>query len=146
MSTSNSSSMIIEKAERAWEVKLPPTKKHMVAGKLMPTVRGAFGFAKKKRRLVMEVLGPGDEGVGDEGVGDEGVPQQRAERSHEVGDLCKLLEHEEDRVVVRILKPRKHWGLSRDSDDSDDDDEPGMSDEVRITLLWVVVVSFDAFR
>jgi len=103
------------KAERSWEVKLPPVKKHMVGGKLLPTVRGAFSFAQKKRFLALEIRGSEEE------------PQQV---SH---DLLSSLQ-DGDEILVRILKKRKQWGFSRDNDDSsdddDDDDEPELEDEV----------------
>jgi hypothetical protein len=102
------------KAERSWEVKLPPVKKHMVGGKLLPTVRGAFSFAQKKRFLALEIRSSEEE------------PQQV---SH---DLLSSLQ-DGDEILVRILKKRKQWGFSRDNDDSsddDDDDEPELEDEV----------------
>lgn len=126
---------IVETAERAWEVKLPPKKKQMIGGKLVPTVRGAFGFATKKRRLVMEIIGP-------KSLPETTPPSlrgmSRSDKREVNGDLSELLDDEADRVVVRILKPRKYWGLSRDSDDSGDedgDDEPGMSDEVSLESI-----------
>jgi hypothetical protein len=47
-----------------------------------------------------------------------------------------------DYAVVRILKPRRHWGLSRDTDDSDDEDHhDGGHDEENGD--WVEYRKFD---
>jgi hypothetical protein len=42
-----------------WDVKMPPTKKHMVAGHLVPTVKGKVQFmSQKPRRISIEIHGP----------------------------------------------------------------------------------------
>lgn len=44
---------------RTWDTKMPPTKKHIVGGHLVPTVRGTVRFlAQKPRRVSIEVHGP----------------------------------------------------------------------------------------
>lgn len=41
-----------------WDVKMPPVKKHMVSGRLVPTMRGAARFIQRNRRVTIEVHGP----------------------------------------------------------------------------------------
>jgi hypothetical protein len=54
----NVSTMNLRSA-RAWNVRMPPVKKHMVAGHLVPNVRQAIGiFQQKRRHIRIEVRGP----------------------------------------------------------------------------------------
>ena len=43
---------------RYWDVRMPPVKKHMVGGRLLPTIKGTISpsrFTSKKRRITIEV-------------------------------------------------------------------------------------------
>lgn len=126
---------MIIRARKQWDVKCPPCKKHMVAGKLMPTVRGTLvgSFALKKRRVCLEIQTE-DHG---EGEGDH----RHVAPSHTLPTSIDEL-GPTDYAVVRILKPRRHWGLSRDTDDSDDEDHhDGGHDEENGD--WVEYRKFD---
>jgi hypothetical protein len=104
--------VLVVRSRQHWDIKCPPAKKQMLAGKLVPTVRGAMSFLHKKRRLVIEVHGHDDE--------EEGTVISSA-----LQPLPTSVDHfhSNDVIVLRILKPRKHWGLSRDVEDSDSDDD-----------------------
>jgi hypothetical protein len=121
---------IVMRICRAWDVKCPPAKKHMIAGKLVPTIKGVFGgrvgVLQKKRRLTIEIHGPEQTPRQQEAEADSAAPKQRGlSRSHRTDsnpiNLSKEL-MDDDRIWVRIWKPRKAWGFSRDPDDSSDSD------------------------
>lgn len=83
-----------------WDVKCPPVKRRVVVGQLVPTVRGVLGIHRPKR-LVIEI--EGSSSSSDEILRDD------------------------DKVTVRILKPKRNTGrvwspLSRDDDDSSCDE------------------------
>eukprot|EP00934_Nitzschia_sp_Nitz4_P005692 Nitzschia sp. Nitz4//scaffold348_size17284//6198//9518//NITZ4_008842-RA/size17284-processed-gene-0.10-mRNA-1//-1//CDS//3329548688//5682//frame0 len=110
---------------RTWDVRLPPAKKKILGGKLVPTIKGLGGrLVKKKCRLCIEIHGPIKE--------DDAVPGLQPERptrglTRETGSIqtVNLAEQllDDDRILIKILKPRKHWGFSRDSDSSSSDEE-----------------------
>lgn len=84
------------RSSQFWDVKSPPVKKHVVVGQLVPTVRGALGLHRPKR-LVIDIEGG----------------------SSSSEDTLQA----DDKVIVRILKPKvdrgKIWSpTSRDDDTS----------------------------
>jgi hypothetical protein len=55
----HSSSGMCVRSMRTWDVKMPPTKKHMVGGYLVPNLRGKVQFmSQKTRRISIEIHGP----------------------------------------------------------------------------------------
>lgn len=148
------------RVSRQWEVKCPPAKKHMVAGKLVPTVKGVFQVVQKKRRVAIELHGPRkeEEIAPSKGkdlkspvsprrlFGRQGDSSLSSSRS--IIDLSASLE-DDDRIIIRILKPRKSWGFNRDPDDSSEsEDEDNLSlekcnDSVRNDNGWVEFRKFD---
>ena len=55
--------------------------------------------------------------------GDVAVPGNRVSKTGQL-QITNLSTHlkDDDRIIVRILKPRKSWGLMKDPSDEDDDD------------------------
>jgi hypothetical protein len=109
------------RVNRTWDVKCPPVKKHIVAGKLVPFL-GAFSgrLLRKKRRIAIEIHGPEVQ----EEVQKPAAPVRRGLKRSEdnrskVVNLTKELK-DDDQIVIRIWKPRKAWGFSKDPDDSSD--------------------------
>lgn len=50
---------IVVRNMKVWDVKMPPVKKHVVSGHMVPTVRGAARlFIQKRRRVSIEIHGP----------------------------------------------------------------------------------------
>lgn len=121
---------------RQWEVKCPPVKKHVFAGKFVPTVKGVFSgrFVQKKRRITIEIHGPDVPLLLARTEAPKSpTPRRGLTRTSDTGsmniiDLSSELK-DDDRIRVRILKPRKQWGFMRDHDDSStsqgDDEEDG---------------------
>jgi hypothetical protein len=55
----HSSSGMCVRSMRTWDVKMPPTKKHMVGGHLVPNLIGKVQFmSQKTRRISIEIHGP----------------------------------------------------------------------------------------
>jgi len=127
---------LVCRAHRFWTVKCPPCKKHMVGGTLVPTVRGTFGF-KKTKRVTVEVYGNEEDDTPTDGVSSRRFSKQDANAS--LADELR----EDDRVVVRILKPRKHWGLSRDHDDSSDEEDEDGETTLACEDGWVEYRKYD---
>lgn len=94
---------------RVWDVKMPPAKKTMVHGVLMPTMGGTFGsvLIQKRRRIAIEIHS--DDTL-------EEAPSASLLR----GDSLEHV-HENDvlqpgeKVVVRILKPASKGGSTDES-------------------------------
>lgn len=103
---------------RMWDVKMPPAKKTMVHGMLVPTMGGTLGskLIQKRRRIVIEIHSNNDTLDDDEqasstllrGSSLENVPGAENEHALSV----------DDRVAVRILKPE-----SKGEDSSDEEGE-----------------------
>jgi hypothetical protein len=122
------SSEIVMRVNRHWEVKCPPVKKHVVAGMLVSTVKGVFSgrFVQKKRRITIEIHGP-DVPLVSLTEKEAPTPRRGLTRANDTGsmtivDLSSELK-DDDRIHVRILKPRKQWGFMRDQDDSSTSEE-----------------------
>jgi hypothetical protein len=124
---------IVMRINRTWDAKCAPAKKRVIAGKLVPTVRGAFSgrLLQKKRRIAIEIHGPdnSEENNDPDATKVSGLPTPKRGmlRSPETAqrltiDLSKELQ-DDDRIVIRILKPRKAWGFSKDPDDSSESEE-----------------------
>jgi len=99
---------------RVWDCKMPPAKKTMVHGVLMPTMGGTFGsvLIQKKRRFAIEIHSSDD----DLGApsSPEGPPTLLRGDSLEGVDGEEVLGGNE-RVIVRILKPAS----AKDGSDND---------------------------
>jgi len=133
---------------RTWEVDCPPASKAMVGGALVPTVKGTFSLGGrllrpkiKRRRLAIEIHGPAvmsDRSTGQTNEDAEknkiiSTENRRRMMKRETETMSQAIQlskelMDDDRIVIRILKPRKVWGFSRDPEDSTDsesDDEDG---------------------
>jgi hypothetical protein len=126
---------IVMRVNRTWDVKCPPVKKHVVAGKLVPSVVGVFSgrLMRKKRRIAIEIHGPEKEEVKKPAAPVRRGLKRSKESDMNVVDLSAELQ-DDDRIVIRIWKPRKAWGFSRDPDDSSDSESEseeagGLSEE-----------------
>ena len=98
-----------------FEVKIPPVKKHMVAGHLVPTLQTAARFLiARKRRICIEVLGP----AARDGGLDEAEPPATSPELVDLGD--------QDHVKLRVFR------LSRK--DRGDNDEP---DDGKYSTTWM---------
>jgi hypothetical protein len=124
---------IVMRLNRTWDAKCPPAKKQMIAGKFVPTVRGAFPgrLMQKTRRIAIEIHGPDNNEENKDPkltkVSGSPTPKRGMLRSTETPQRLAINLSEElqddDRVVIRILKPRKAWGFSKDPDDSSESEE-----------------------
>jgi hypothetical protein len=92
---------------RVWDVRMPPAKKTMVHGVLMPTVTGTFG-TQKKRRIAIEVHSD------DMSLFDSPSSSLLEPQVEENDSL-----HEGEKVVVRFLKPRGDVHLDESSEEGD---------------------------
>lgn len=118
---------------RYWDVTLPPVKKYMVAGTLVPSVKNALsGFSmgtfNKKRRITIELYKPSKSpsSPSRDGGGDGGL------HHHERKIFGKLLKgvsslelegerptlNDQDIVIFRILKSRRLDATSDDDSES----------------------------
>lgn len=135
---------------KTWDVEVPPAKRRKIAGVMVPTAKAALSFGgrisfkPKRRRLLIEIHGPDyedDKNKSDEKNDSRGGPNKskikgknkntpsfrpplrRASKTvSEAICLSKELK-DDDRIVIRVLKPRKMWGFSREPDDSSDSDD-----------------------
>ncbi len=117
---------------RTWSIICPPAKKAIVAGVLVPTVKGALTLGgrlmlkPKSRRLTIEIHGP-------ENSTQANIisPIQRGlhRDTQTVSTAFQLSKEllEDDRIVVRILKRRRAWGFHRDPEDSSDSESDNES-------------------
>ena len=95
---------------RVWDVKMPPAKKTMVHGMLVPTVTGAFGLNAKKRRIAIEIHS------NDSLDASMISPNLLLDPHHEHDSL-----HSGDKVIVRILKPSSKGDAAPDESSEEDD-------------------------
>jgi hypothetical protein len=83
-----------------WDVKCPPVKRHVIVGHFVPTLRGALGIHRPKR-LVIEIEGD--------------------------SSSADLSLHDDDKVTVRVLRPKrdrgKKWSSPFSSRENDEDDD-----------------------
>ena len=96
---------------------MPPAKKTMVHGILMPTMQGTFGsvLIQKKRRFAIEIHSSDD----DLGAPSSEGPSSTLLRGDSLAAVGEEVLHGDERVVVRILKPASA------KDGSDDDSSQG---------------------
>lgn len=135
---------LVLRMARTWDVKCPPCKKHMVAGQFVPTVKGAFRVMAPKRRITIELHGPDTapaaataDGIPKKGSSPKATTEPAilpkspspkkgsvfgGRKKEDLVDLAKELQ-ETDRLLIRILKPRKTgWGSASPVKDSADED------------------------
>ena len=86
------------RSARSWHVRIPPIKKHMVGGHLVPTVRNALGFFAQPKRLIRVEVRSGS----------------TADKDNDDDTL-----HDDDAILFRIL--RKIKGSSEDDDEEEED-------------------------
>jgi hypothetical protein len=96
----------VVKVSEQWDIRMPPVKKHMMGGHMVPTMRSTVAFwSQKHRRVSMEIRGPPDDAEGNVKPSAAGLKRKNLE--------------DNEFVVVRILKESKGQG-DHDSDDDDD--------------------------
>jgi len=127
----------VVRSRQVWDVRVPPPKKKMVGGKLVPfapTLGIARGF---QRRLCIEVRGE-DDSIPDEKVNSAWkLPTSKtltAKQQQDQQEKLKLLLpkppsdqlphtledfESEDYVLIRMLRPRRTRGLRKDKDVQD---------------------------
>lgn len=96
--TNNTNRNTIIRYSQYWDVQCPPVKRRVIAGKFVPTLRGALGIHRPKR-LVIEIEGSSSDNT--------------------------LLLKNDDKVMVRVLRPKRERGnrkWNRLLHDDDDDD------------------------
>ena len=94
------------RATRVWDVKMPPAKKTMVGGRLIPTMGGTVGsmLLQKKRRISVEIHVKDGEAYQD--LSSDPQVMQGLLRGESVGEMRNNDElHAGENVVVRLLKP-----------------------------------------
>lgn len=108
---------------RYWDVVMSPTKRYMVAGRFVPSVRGAaLPFLTKKRRITIELYTPAPPEVH--------VDNHNAEQTTKLfGQLLKGISSsalmqvgtigDNDLVAFRILKPKRHNEPDSGTNDGD---------------------------
>lgn len=115
---------------RYWDVRISHTKKYMVAGHFVPSVRGtAFSFMSKKRRLTIELYKPTEPAVA---AAHNNNHEQQTKRLF--GQLLKGISSsslmpipamgDDDLVALRILKPkleRRRRGNPNTNEEDDGD-------------------------
>jgi hypothetical protein len=93
-----------------WDVKMPPKKKHMVGGYLVPTVRSKVQFmAQKNRRISMEIHGPSESHLDtpSESFVKHTMMQGLLQGETAVPGMEKELLHDNEAVFFRVLKEAK---------------------------------------
>jgi hypothetical protein len=100
---------IVVRSMKVWDVKMPPMKKHMVSGHLVPTMRGAARFIQRQRRISIEVHGPPVFASDAQSVISSMTPL-RSGRMQEFlrggsPQSADLVLQDKDVVRVRLLKP-----------------------------------------
>ena len=136
---------------RTWTIECPPAKFRAAnllpklgveKVRMVPTAKNALTLGgrltvkgRKNRRLTIEIHGPEKQRKDSNpsssdrrGSGLRGHLIREEQTVQEAIQLSKEL-LDDDRIVVRICKPRKSWGLSRDSDDSSDSDSEQDDDD-----------------
>lgn len=129
-------------ASTFWDIKMPPVKKHIVGGRMVPTVKAAMGgfLLSKNRRISLEIRGPL------EGTTAEGLDPFQKKRELEkilsgnaTSDAMDLLSGD-DFIALRVLKERQ------DYDDDEDDtivaDDPDLEDDHHDDKHWATHGSY----
>ena len=89
-----------------WDIKMPPVRKHMVAGHLVPALGSTRRFfSQKHRRVALEILSPGG----------------AAMVTHAWNPDNETLQ-EKDQAVVRFFR----YSKKKNGDHHETDDEDGM--------------------
>jgi len=98
---------------RVWDVKMPPAKKTMVHGVLVPTMGGTLGskLIQRKRRIVIEIHSDDF----DLDAPCESLLRGDSFQGTHDNDVLGV----EDKVIVRILKPSKSGANDESSDEGD---------------------------
>ena len=114
---------IVVRSMKIWDVKMPPKRKHMVSGHLVPTVRGAARFLQRHRRVSIEVHGPPV-------YANDAMSVLSAMTPVKAGRMQEFLQggspeadvvlQDKDVVRVRILKPSTEQDDSHSPHDDED--------------------------
>jgi hypothetical protein len=107
-----SGSQYVISSLRYWDVHVSPTKRHMVAGRFVPSVRGAaLPFFSKKRRITIELYTPAPPDViNAEAYNEEKTKELFAELLHGITSSSPMQVAaigDNDLVAFRILKPKR---------------------------------------
>jgi hypothetical protein len=122
----HSLSGMLARSMSTWEVKMPPTKKHMVGGHLVPTVRGKVQFlAQRPRRISVEIHGPPQSHLDtpNESPIKHTMMQELLRGETPASDMEKEFLNDNEAVFFRILKEAKgshRHGHGSGHDDSND--------------------------
>jgi hypothetical protein len=142
----DTSGMLV-RSMRTWEVKMPPIKKHMVGGHLIPTVRGAVQFlAQRSRRVSIEIHGPPLTHT-DTSVSLSPMKQTMMQRlllgETPGSDLEKEVLYDGDAVYFKILKETKG---SRSHGNGRDDTSAGSSAHDSLNGTYCMCTQLDIAR
>lgn len=105
---------------RVWDVKMPPAKKTMVHGVLVPTMGGTFGsvLIQKKRRIAIEIHSEDSLGTSNvDGPSSTLLRGNSLDSDHDDDDTV----HVGEKAIVRVLKPASKGDSSDDSSDGGGD-------------------------
>jgi hypothetical protein len=131
-----------------WDVKMPPKKKHMVGGYLVPTVRSKVQFmARKHRRISIEIHGPPSQS---QHLMVDTHPSESSSVKHNTmmqgllqgetaasAGMEKVL-HDNEAVFFRVLKEAK--GSRHRGHDGHDDSSHGSSVQGGHAGTYIIVV------
>lgn len=97
---------------RFWDVRMPPVKKHMVHGYLVPTMKGAVSRVfSKPRRISVEVYRPSGKNLNSLNADASTVQTQlfnqllKGISTNDINDQEQKLQ-DDDMCVLRVLKPK----------------------------------------
>jgi hypothetical protein len=100
-----------------WDVRMPPVKKHMVHGYLVPTMRGAISVSRvfsKRRRISVEVYRPTSETTHTSNDAASIVQTQlfhqlfKGISTHDIMIAQEQRLQNDDISVLRVLQPKPH--------------------------------------
>jgi hypothetical protein len=134
---------------RFWDVVMPPVRKYMVGGYLVPGVKNAFseislGSLNKKRRITLELYRRVDlnnrssNRIENRRVHKEllqGFPPSNTTATSTTAttttatnsSMPDLYLHNDDMIIFRILKPVSAGAINRSHDDDQDDDDQSVA-------------------
>jgi hypothetical protein len=120
-----SSSGVLARSVLTWDVKMPPTKKHMVGGHLVPTVRGKVQFmSQKTRRISIEIHGSHLDKPDESSVKQTTMQGLFQSETHDSA-IDKEFLQDNEAVFFRVLKEAK--GSRHHSHGHDDSSSTGSS-------------------
>jgi len=113
-------SMHVRAVAGPWDIKMPPVRKKMVGGHLVPSLTGRATsfFSQKHRRVTVEIMEP---------------PEGTSLSATGAWDPQNGILHDKDQVLVRFFrsKKKKSGGIHDDGHHHESDDEDGKGCVVR---------------